>query len=228
MPWDQEEVEGHALDLRRAAGCDDVVPITGITLAQCYVGRRNVLWLEELDQLGRPAQCSRRESGWVIELARRLVDQPVAANWWSAHEVCEISLIDRPMPYVEPDIERLCNRVAAAAIVPGAALRAAVHAWGLDLRRLADQFVVSEYTIVLRLAEALNYPIAIVCEQPLLEQSIPVIRKGPPIPLRDVDLIRWSSKERRPSRGADGVFRRRLTDRTSFHAFIGPRGGWDE
>lgn len=229
MTWDQDEVEGEALMLRRAAGFDAVLPVTGITLAQRIVGRQNVQWTRELDELGRPAQCLRRGDGtWLIQLALRLVDHPIAANWWPCHEVVEIALVDRPRPYVGEDIERLCNRITAAAIVPRAALRAAVHAWGLDLPRLATQFVVSEYSIALRLAEVLDYPVALVCEAPLFERTQYVVRKGPRIPLSDAQLVRWAATERRPACRTDGLFRRRLTDREGFHAIIGPEGGWDE
>jgi hypothetical protein len=229
MAWEQDEVEGEALSLRRAAGVDLVTPVTGITLAQRIVGRQNVQWTRELDELGRPAQCLRRSDGtWLIQLALRLADQPVAANWWPCHEAAEIRLVDRPNPYVEQDIERLCNRITAAAIVPRPALRAAVFAWGLDLPRLATQFVVSEYTIALRLAEVMDYPVALLCEVPLFERTQLVVRKGPQIPLTDWELFRWAREARRPPARSEGVFRRRLTDRQGFHVFIGPEGGWDE
>lgn len=229
MPWDQEEVEGEAVALRAAAGFDAVVPVTGIVLAQQTVGRRNLIWTPELDRGACQALSKRIDDGsWVIEIARKLADHPRAANWLCTHEVGEIRLSTRPIPYEEDDRERLCNRIAAAALMPRLALRAAINAHGTDLCELATQFTASELSVALRLAEALAYPVAIVSEQPLLDRLPAVLRRGPPIPLSDRELYRWAVTKRRPHAVPAGLSRRVLTDRLWMHAFIGPRDGWEE
>lgn len=229
MPWDQEEVEGEAVALRAAAGFDAYVPVTGIVVAQQTVGRRNLIWTTDLDESDCPALSKRIDDGsWVIEIARKLSTQLRAANWLCFHEVSEIRLSTRAIPYVEEDRERLCNRITAAAIMPRLALRAALSAHGTDLVELSVQFAASEFSVALRLAEALNYPVAIVSEQPLLERLPAVVRRGPPIPMSDRDLYRWAIAKRKPPGVPAGLVRRDLTDRQWMHVFIGPRDGWEE
>lgn len=101
-----------------------------------------------------PAYVIRTNGRWEVRMRPDL--GPVDERFYLAHEVAEMAVRgDRWIP----DIEAACNRIAAALLMPGAALRKMATA---SLAEQCEAFRVSPTGIVLRWAELERASLAVV------------------------------------------------------------------
>lgn len=189
MALDQADVEGEALIAIRFAGGDATRPSAILKLAaeHPYIER-----IEEVPFLPAPA---RTRSGlrdpdlrW-IQVRAGLTR--VARQWWAAHEWGEV-LVERA-EFPEEYAERLADRMAAAIIVPRPAFDRAcadledrVESFEQYVRCLGRRFSASPKTVLLRLGEVRDLPVAILTEG----QLWPLRGMMPGLP-GDAELRAW-------------------------------------
>jgi len=106
---------------------------------------------------------------WIIHVRETLSRRQL--NHAVAHELGEWFL--RCRGYDEPDVEELSSRVAAAICVPRPAFAVAYEAIGEDLAVLSERFLVSESLMVLRVAECLGGPTALITDKVVLTRGAP-------------------------------------------------------
>ena len=106
---------------------------------------------------------------WIIHVRGSL--SKTQLNHAIAHELGEWFL--RRRGYVQPDVEALSNRLAAAICVPRPAFVTAYGELGDDVPALSRRFCVSESLMVLRLAECLGPPTALITEKLVLTRGEP-------------------------------------------------------
>lgn len=120
-------------------------------------------------ELPGPALIQRDGPRWIIHVREGLT--PRQLNHVVAHELGEWFL--RCRGYVEPDVEELSSRVAAAICVPRPAFMTAHGQVGEDLVALSQRFLVSESLMALRLAECLGAPTALITQKVVVTRGEP-------------------------------------------------------
>lgn len=153
LDMDRCEVEGLANDWHVSAGGSEDSPAS---LAQ--ITRANGIRVERSRNVVGGASTAVFRGQHVIHLRHRLDE--LGARFFLAHELLEISL--RRAGYVGADIEQAANYGAAALLCPRRIFLRAAFA-GLTYAELAQEFVVTQTLVALRLSELLGAPRAVVC-----------------------------------------------------------------
>ena len=148
------------LDLGRAHGAPRV--------AAAVLGE-NCLHVVRAGELPGRALIQRDGLRWIIHVRGTLSRSQL--NHAIAHELGEWFL--RCRGYAAPDVEALSNRLAAAICVPRPAFVTAYGELGDDVPALSRRFCVSESMMVLRLAECLGSPTALITEKVVLTRGEP-------------------------------------------------------
>ncbi|MEO7038009.1 MAG: ImmA/IrrE family metallo-endopeptidase [Polyangiaceae bacterium] len=157
-----------ARELYLSAGLDPAIAHGAPSVAAVVLGETCLQFVPHDDLPGR-SLILQDGAYWFIHVRETLSDRQL--NHAVAHELGEWFL--RHRGYLEPDVEALSNSVAAAICVPRPALLAAVGELGEDVSALSGQFQVSESLMVLRLAECLGLPTALITEKVVLTRGEP-------------------------------------------------------
>lgn len=165
---DQPDIEGEALEAIKAAKGDPSRPHSILKLA---AGHPLVESVEEIPLLSAPARTKPgRDDPERARIEIRGGQSAVARQWWGSHEFGEV--IFRREGLDETDgIERMADRFAAAVVAPRPAF---VRVWedledrvaDLDelVTRVGRRFHASAKTVLLRMSEVRDVPVAIITE----------------------------------------------------------------
>jgi hypothetical protein len=157
-----------ARELYLSAGLNPAVAHGAPSVAAAVLGESCLQFLPA-DELPCRSLILHDGPRWIIHVRKSL--SATQLNHAVAHELGEWFL--RCRGYSEPDIESLSNSVAAAICVPRVAFLAAHRQRGEDLSGLSHQFRVSESLMVLRIAECLGFPTALITEKVVLTRGEP-------------------------------------------------------
>ncbi|HKO46530.1 MAG TPA: ImmA/IrrE family metallo-endopeptidase [Polyangiaceae bacterium] len=157
-----------ARELYLSAGLDPTLAYGAPSVAAAVLGESCLQFMRD-DDLPCRSLISHSGPRWIIYLRESLTGRQL--NHAIAHELGEWFLQCRG--YSEPDVEALSSSVAAAICVPRAALLVALSQQGEDVAALSGQFQVSESLMVLRLAECLGFPTALITERVVLTRGGP-------------------------------------------------------
>jgi hypothetical protein len=166
-----------ARELYVSAGIDPSQAPGAPRVAAAVLGESYLLAVPRGEMPGN-ALLRREGPRWVINVRDGLNARQL--NHAIAHELGEWFL--RCKGYAEPDVEELSGRVAAAICVPRVAFVAARARLGEDLAALSAEFRVSRSLMVLRVAECLGVPTALITRRVVrtrgAEWDWPTTREG--------------------------------------------------
>jgi hypothetical protein len=157
-----------ARELYLSVGLDPTLAHGSPSVAEAVLGEGCLQFTRHYDLPGC-ALILRDGPRWIIQVRETLSGRQL--NHAVAHELGEWLL--RRCGYCEPDVEALSSSVAAAICVPRPAFVAAYRELGEDLAALSRRFQVSESLMVLRIAECLGFPTALITENVVLTRGEP-------------------------------------------------------
>lgn len=158
MSIEQADIEGMAEGVYAQAGLDPEEAAHAVDLARRYPGIVSVEFVSGLGEAASLEFVDDARTRARIRVARKR--SRVAHNWLVAHELGEF-VCARTVPD-EERIERLASRLAASLVIPRRAFLSAVREHGTDLELLAALFTCSQVTVVLRVGEVFDWPVAVV------------------------------------------------------------------
>jgi hypothetical protein len=154
MGYGKAELEGLANQLYERVGLDPAVPVDTFRLARKLLGPQAIE--RGVGLVGMPARLFTVHGTRRIAICRKL---PFAqAQFWVGHELAHILIGD----YREPDLEQLCDYLAAALMAPREAMRSLLRAFGPDHRQIAAEVCATQTWAALRIAECTGAPRAVV------------------------------------------------------------------
>ena len=188
-----------ARELYLSAGLNPAVAHGAPSVAAAVLGESCLQFLPS-DELPCRSLILHDGPRWIIHVRKSLNARQL--NHAVAHELGEWFL--RCRGYSESDIESLSNSVAAAICVPRVAFLLAYRQLGENLSALCRQFRVSESLMVLRIAECLGFPTALITEKVVLTRGEP--REWP------TTRQTWASLVDRVRARPNGLLLRNLSD----------------
>ena len=157
-----------ARELYLGAGLDPALAHGAPSVAAVVLGETCLQFAPHDDLPGR-SLILQDGAYWFIHVRETLSDRQL--NHAVGHELGEWFL--RRRGYSERDVEALSSSVAAAICVPRPAFLAALGQLGEDVSALSRRFQVSESLMVLRIAECLGFPTALITEKVVLTRGEP-------------------------------------------------------
>ena len=200
MDFSRDEIgDVLARELYLSAGLNPAIARGAPSVAAAVLGE-SCLQFMPADELPCRSLILHDGPRWIIHVRKSL--SATQLNHAVAHELGEWFL--RCRGYSEPDIEMLSNSVAAAICVPRVAFLLAYRQLGENLSALCRQFRVSESLMVLRIAECLGFPTALITEKVVLTRGEP--REWP------TTRQTWASLVDRVRARPNGLLLRNLSD----------------
>lgn len=154
MGYGKAELEGLASELYERVGLDPAVPVDTFRLARKLLGPQAIE--RGVGLVGMPAKLFTVRGERRIAINRRLPF--TQAQFWVGHELAHILIGD----HRGPDLEQLCDYLAACLMAPRAAMRGLLRAFGHDHRQIADEVCATQTWAALRIAECTGAPRAVV------------------------------------------------------------------
>jgi hypothetical protein len=155
MRLEPGDVEGLAVALYERLGFDPATPVDTFRLARKLLGPDAIERATGI--VGVPAKVFFVRGERRIGVSKRL--QVEHSRFVVGHELGHIVLDE--IGYREDDIESVCDAFGAAVMAPAPAVRAMIAAFGRDHEVMADEICSTQTWAVLRVAEVLGIPRAV-------------------------------------------------------------------